>query len=219
MKGLPIDWNTGQIIVSIGRPKKGKSNSTKYFILKNALERGIYEFGIVFTKTKFDNEYNYLPDEYVYQGYEPEILQQYLDGLEQMEKIPKNFIVLDDMVSVIDRNEPVLSNLISTHRHYGNMDIFINTQYMYSTVNTPLFRECTSVALMFSTKMKRSIQGMYDCYGQLFDNVEEFKKHLLKSSKERYTAMVYIQDIEDKEDNYLIFKAPDMSKVKYKLDY
>ena len=60
---------------------------------------------------------------------------------------------------------------------------------------------------------------MYDCYGQLFENEEEFKKHLLKWTKETYSALIYLQEIDEKENNYLQFKAPDMSKKNYKLDY
>ena len=215
---LPVDWATPQIIVSVGKPKRGKSNSTKYFILKNSLERKIYSFGICFTKTKFNNDYDYLPDDYVFQGWDSSKLQQYLSGLEQMENRPRNFVILDDLVSVIDRNEPTIASFISTHRHY-NTDIYINTQYLYASVNTPLFRECTSVCLMFMTKMRKSIKGLYECYGQLFDDEEEFKQHLLNTTKEKYVAMVYIADIDDLEENYVEFLAPNMSKVKYKLDY
>ena len=218
LKKLPVNWKDPQIVVSIGRPKKGKSNSTKYFILKNALERDIYKFGICFTKTKFNNDYNYLPEEYVYQGWDEETLQKYLNGLENMEKRPRNFVIFEDLVSVIDRNNPTLANFISTHRHY-NSDIYINSQYLYSTVNTPLFRECTSICLMFSTKMKKSIKGLYETYGQYFENENHFKDHLFNTTKEKYTAMVYLQEIDNLEDNYLKLLCPNMDKYKLKLDY
>ena len=38
------------------RTKKGKSNAVKYFVLKNAIERDIYKFGICFTRTKFNED-------------------------------------------------------------------------------------------------------------------------------------------------------------------
>ena len=215
---LPIDWDTPQIIVSVGKPKRGKSNSTKYFILKNALEREIYKFGVCFTKTKFNNDYDYLPEKYVYQGWQPDKLQQYLDGLEKQKERERNFVILDDLVSVIDRNDPVISNFVSTHRHYRT-DIYINTQYLYASVNTPLFRECTSVCLMFMTKMKKSIRGLFECYGQLFQDEEEFKQHLLKTTKEKFVAMVYIADIDDIEENYISFLAPKMDEVNLQLEY
>jgi hypothetical protein len=59
---------------------------------------------------------------------------------------------------------------------------------------------------------------LYENYGQLFDNIHDFKAHYFKIAAEPFTAMLYDNTIEELENNYFSFKAPDMSKVQVKLD-
>ena len=68
---MEIDFKNPQIVVCIGKPKRGKSNATKYFILKNSIDKKIFKYGIVFTKTKFNNDYNYVPSQYLYTEFNP----------------------------------------------------------------------------------------------------------------------------------------------------
>ena len=86
----------------------------------------------------------------------------------------------------------------------------------------PTLRECTTVALLFNSKGKRTINGLFENFGQLFDNYDDFKNYFLALTKEPYVAMMYLQDIDDINNNYLYFKSPDMTQKQYKnimLDY
>ena len=208
-----IDFTKPQVGVFVGRPKMGKSNAVKYFILKNTINEKNFDFGIVFTRTKFNDGYDYIPDKYIYTEYKPEILQKYMKGLEKIandgKKIPPNFVIFDDLQGVLNRNDPILTNFVSSHRHYNCKAVFFCFQYLYGA--SPLLRECATFAVMFRSQGNRTLQGLYENFGQLFDNFEEFKKHFFKITKKKYNGMLYIQDISKKKKNYLRFKAPDMS--------
>jgi hypothetical protein len=85
-------------IVCVGACGKGKSNSIRYILLKNMVDRKFFQFGLVFTRTKFSEEYDFLPDKYVIDGYKEDVLRKYLDKLKKYKKehkeVPPNFVLL-----------------------------------------------------------------------------------------------------------------------------
>ena len=215
-----IDFSTPQIVVSVGKPKRGKSNAVKWCILKNAVDNQIFKYGIVFSKTaKMNDDYNYIPKEWIYEDFDTDILQQFIDGISKLDKKEPCFCVVDDQQGLLNRNDPVLLNFISIHRHL-NCTLFFNFQYLYGSM--PTLRECTTIALMFNSKGKRTIEGLFENFGQLFDNYNDFKNYFLALTKDPFVAMMYLQDVDNINDNYLYFKCPDMSQKKFKniiLDY
>lgn len=217
---MQLNFKYPQVTVCVGKPKRGKSYAVRWMILKNTIDKKIFKYGIVFTKTKFNGDFNYIPDEYVYENYDPEILEQYLDGIKQQQKIQPSFIIFDDIQGVIEANDPVLTSLIACHRHY-KISIFFCFQYIYGRGSTPVLRECTTNAILFNSKGDRTLRALYENFGQLFDSYNDFKEYFLKCTSEPYTAMLYIQDLDHIEDNYLQFKAPpNMEKYKHiKLDF
>ena len=217
---MQLNFKNPQVVVCVGKPKRGKSYAVKWAILKNTLDKKIFKYGIVFTKTKFNKDFEYIPDEYVYEDYDPLILQQYLDGIKQQDKIVPSFIIFDDIQGVIEANDPVLTSLIACHRHY-KISIFFCFQYIYGHGSTPVLRECTTYAILFNSKGDRTLRALYENFGQLFDSYNDFKEYFLACTSEPHTAMLYIQDLDHLEDNYLQFKAPaNMDKYKnLKLDF
>ena len=219
-----ISFKKPQVVVSVGKPKMGKSNALRYFILKNTLNKKIFKFGIVFTRTgKMNQEYSFIPKKYIYHEYKPELLKKYMNGLEKLKKqtgkIPPNFVIFDDQQGLLNRNDPTLVNFVSSHRHY-NSSCFFNFQYLFGA--SPLMRECTTYALLFNSKGHRTINGLYENFGMLFDKFDDFKEYFLFNTKKPYVAMLYDQNINEKQDNYKQFKAPDMSSKlwkKVKLQY
>ena len=95
-----ISFHNPRIVVCVGKPRSGKSNAVRYFLLKNILNKKKFKFGIVFTRTKFNDDYNYIPEKYIYTEYKPELLKKYMNGLEKLKKktgvIPPNFVIMDD---------------------------------------------------------------------------------------------------------------------------
>ena len=202
-------------LLFVGKPKRGKSNAVKYFLLKNLLE-GKFKFGIVFTRTKYSKEYDYLPEKYVYTGFQQDILEKYLSGMEKMleedKDIPPNFVVFDDLLGLLSKTNPTLLNFFACHRH-TNTSVFLCTQHLKSGASTTL-REITTHAFLFNTKTKNTLEALFECFGQLFDNFDEFKNYFFDLTAEQYVCMLYSQDVDDIDENYVAFQAPDMSQYK-----
>ena len=87
-----------QLYVFVGKSGKGKSYLIRY-LLSAMLQKKKVNFGLVFTRTKFNNDYDFLPDDKVMQ-YDEEILQNYVNNLEEMNKKKKKFhpILLCSMI-------------------------------------------------------------------------------------------------------------------------
>ena len=213
-----INFKRSQIIVNVGAPRMGKSNLTRYLLLKTILNKKIFKFGIVFTRTKFNEDYSYIPDQYIYTEYKPELLEKYMNGLEKLKKttgdIPANFVIFEDQQGILNKTDSVLTNFVSCHRHFNSTCIF-NFQYLFGA--SPLLRECTTYAFMFNSKGHRTINGLFENFGMLFDNMKEFKKYFLHNTSKKYTAIRYEQKQNKKERNYCRYKAPDVSGDEYKL--
>ena len=215
---MELNFENPQVVVCVGKPKRGKSWTTKYLILKNSVDNKIFKYGIVFTRTKWNHDYDYVPDQYVYDTYDPEILENYLEGLQNAETIEPNFVVFDDQQGLLNRNDPVLQNFVACHRHF-KCSVFWNFQYLYGS--SPLIRECATISILFNSKGERTLRGLYENFGQLFENFNHFKDYFLQLTSEKYVGMLYISDIDNIDENYLYWKAPsNLEMIKdVKLDY
>lgn len=213
---MELDFTTPQVCVFLGKPKQGKSWALRWAILRETVDKKNFKHGLVFTRTKFNGQYDYLPDDYVYEDYSAEILQQYLDGLKKMEQkdIEPSFILFDDIQGLLSNSDPSLTQLVSNHRHF-KISVFFCFQYIYGRGSTPVLRECTTMAFLFNSKGKRTLEALYENFGQLFDSFKEFKDYYLACTKEKHTAMLYVQDVDNKEENYLQFKAPSPQQMKH----
>ena len=220
-----LDLSTPSVLLFCGKPNKGKSVAIKFTILKHTLDKfqgcAKFQFGIVFTRTSYNSDYDFIPSDYVYDGYDEDILRQYLDGLkseiENGKSVPPNFVVFDDLIGLLSKNDPFLTNFLGTHRH-TNTYIFLATQHLKTGASTTL-REVCSHAIIFNSKQTNTIQSLYENFGQMFDNIGDFKDNFWDITKTPYTAMLYLQDTDNIEENYLAYKAPDTSQWDYTLDY
>lgn len=225
MSNPNLDLSKNACLLFVGKCNKGKTNGIKFLLQKHSLDNfkgcAKYQFGIVFTRTKFNHDYDFLPDEYVIEGYDQEILARYLQGLEDEiskgKKTPKNFVVFDDLIGLLSKNDPFLTNFLATSRH-TNTHIYLATQHLKTGANTTLREVCTH-GIIFNSKTFNTTQSLYECFGGLFANVKKFRKCLQETTKEPYSAMLYITDIEDINKNYLSWKAPDTSDWNYTLKY
>ena len=213
-------------ILLLGAPRKGKTNCCRYLLLKNSLEnfRGSakYEFGIVFSGSAFSGDYDFIANQdYVYGNYDQAILEQYLQGLEKMKaqgkKIPRNFVVLDDQIGLLNKHDPFLINFMSKIRHY-RCHLYLLAQHLKTGANTTLREVCTH-AIMFNSKSFNTLQSLFENFGQLFENFQQFKETFLRITKEPYTAMLYLQENDNINQNYMQIKCPDTSKWSFQIDF
>ena len=220
-----LDLSYPSCILLVGKPRRGKTNAIRFLLIKHSLDKfkgsAGFEFGLVFTRTKFNHDYDFLPDDYVIEGYDEEVLMKYLEGLEQEiakgNKVPPNFIVFDDLIGLLSKNNPFLTNFLGTHRH-TNTHIFLATQHLKTGASTTL-REVCDKSIIFNSKTFNTTQSLFENFGGLFSNVSEFRKCLQEITQEPFTAMLYLLDEDNIAKNYLKWKAPDTSDWDYKLDY
>src|SRR6185312_16865281 len=91
--------------ILVGSSCSGKSYLLRYLCTQLLRTRQL-KIGIVFTRTKFSNQYDWLPDHAVKERFSLEFLTKYLDYLkckadETGEKLPNTFIILDDCIAEI----------------------------------------------------------------------------------------------------------------------
>jgi hypothetical protein len=208
---LELDFERAQIISIIGTCGSGKS-----FLLRNMIfqfsKLGFFKFGCVFTGTSFNSDYEFMPEGSVHSDYSEAKLEKYISTLRTWlelhpgEKLPPNFLILDDLLGRMKPNTNSFNSLVSTFRHY-NMTIFITSQMMVRNIST-LLRELTDVAFVFRTRFKNSLESLYNAYGQLLENQDEFSELLNTATREQYSCLVYKARKEEKEDSYSSYQAP-----------
>ena len=218
-----LDYSKPQVSLFCASPRKGKSVAIKYTILHQTLsdqvpDEGKYKFGIVFTGSKFNNDYDYIPDEHVYEWDEhEEVLESYLAALQEMKEntgfIPPNFCVFDDVVGLMSKFDGQLNNFFSVHRHY-NCHVFIAVQHL-NTGSSTLLREVTTKAYMFAASGFNTIKSLFESFGQSFENLNQFKEFFLENTKHEYSALVYDSDAEA----FFMFLAPDVSDLDVQISY
>ena len=218
---LELDFSRAQIISIIGTCGSGKS-----FLLRNMIyqfsKNNFFKFGCVFTGTSFNTDYEFMPEGSVHSDYSEAKLEKYISTLRTWlemhpgEKLPSNFLILDDLLGRMKPNTNSFNSLVSTFRHF-NMTIFITSQYFVKNVST-LLRELTDVAFIFRTRFKNSMESLYNAYGQLLENQDEFNQVLNTATKEQFSCLVYKARKEHKEESYSSFQAP-KDDVKYKLKF
>jgi hypothetical protein len=66
--------------------------------------------------------------------------------------------------------------------------------------------------------MRNTIENLYNSYGAMFDMYDEFKQHFMKTTKEKYVAMLYMEKEDERDKNYIAIQAP-AAYPKYKFKY
>ena len=216
MKDLDLSGKS-KCIILVGKCGSGKSNLIRWLLLKNLVDKKFWKSALVFTNTKYSNEYDFLPDNYIIEGFNQELLNKYTDRLkkykEKHNKVINNVIVFDDLIGLIKNREPEFINFLGVHRHIGCHLIF-SFQHL-NTGSSTLMKEITTHAICFNSKMTNTMESIWLNFGQLFDNFEHFKRNFFDICKEAYTACLYIADNNELDNNYFKIKAPDMTKKKY----
>lgn len=197
-------------VLLVGKSFRGKSWLLRY-IVQTKYRQGHFKFGIVFSKTLFNGDYDWLPDKAKIEGYDENTLMRYFNNIKQIKlsgkEPPQSFIIFDDLVAVLDSKSKFFTNFLATHRHL-NIHVFIAVQYLLGTV-TPIFREQISISIMFLSKTRRTLEALYESFGGLFQSYKEFKDYFINgTSKQPYIAMVYQNSEDDIKKNYTFIRAP-----------
>ena len=212
---VEIDFTKHQVVLLQGKGGRGKSNAVRYFLIRNIVD-DVFEFGVVFTGSKLNKDFDFLPDEVVIEGFDEDILENYVAFLEEEKskgKLPINFIVFDDLVNLLKVHDTFLNNFITKVRHY-NCRIFICVQHLNQGASTVL-KEMTTNALMYKTTSFNTLRSLWENFGQSFESFNEFRSFFLDHTKQPFTALGF----DSNEERFYTFKAPLMTDFKEKLTF
>jgi hypothetical protein len=179
-------------------------------MLTDMLLKRVLKFGIVFTSTRHNGGYDYLPERFVYDGFNQEHLDNYIKFLVRIKDsgkvIPENFIVFDDIVSSINQSSRAWNEFIATYRHY-NITLLVTTQHINRCA--PMFREQAEHTYIFSLHTLAALKSSYESYGQLFPRLKNWTAFLTKHTEEEYKAVVWSKESRPKvELKYKTVRAP-----------
>jgi hypothetical protein len=175
------------------------------------LKQNYFKFGMVISRTKFNGDYDWCPDEYVKDEYDEQKLQQYINKLRMYKKskgyVPPSFLILDDVLGAVSVYSNFWTQLISQFRHF-NLTLIIASQSITSKLTSTLLRECVNISVMFRSVFKNTIVASFESFGQLFENYDEFLNLYLKITGQKYHALLFINDKDSKEQSYFDYIAP-----------
>ena len=222
------DDTAGQLFVFVGKSERGKTHFMRWLIL-DQIQRpsNPLRFGIAFVRTKFKKSYKFMPDDKIFEGYDEDILRQYIDNLDQIYeetgKIPHNWVIFDDLMGILKNGSLWFTNWIATFRH-RNTSVFIAVQYLTGKhAITPVMREQTSFAFMFNSKTNNTVKNLYENYGQLFEKEKDFKRylsdHTVPSKMGPFVCVVYNEKEDEIEKNYTPMRAPKEYNKSLKLNF
>ena len=199
-----------------GKCGEGKSYMLKY-LLTECLKKRVFKFGLVFSQSAlYNDDFNMVPKKYIVEGYNPEVLESYINKIKQWrkqnggKKAPPNFIVVDDILGSM-KDDHVWKSFISCHRHTSTY-VFISTQY--PALISCMAREIVNYAFVFKQSSKQAINAIYKTIGGGADNERDFEQKLKQFTSEKYHCMLF----NSRTDEYMEFSAPNKI-IKYNFKY
>ncbi len=138
-------------------------------------QKKLYKFGLVMTGSKWNGDFDFLPDTIVWEGYDEEKFEQYLETLKKRaeelkakgKKLPMSFVIFDDLLGQLS-NSDLFKSFISRFRQY-NLTLMIATQYAAEGKGcSTVLRACTDVSFMFPSLMANQVDAMHRAWGGWF---------------------------------------------------
>ena len=191
-----------------GKAGSGKSTLINYLlhdIQSNEDAYSRFERALVFTKTKFNHAYNFIPNQWVNAEYDEnklKALMNLLGSIRARGKMPRPTLILfDDCVEPSMFRKGVFRDLIYNRRHY-NISVVLAFQYMMG--NSPTFlRENCDFVCVFKQFSENSIKGIYSAFGFCFESEQEYLQQMRDLPKYHF---IYI---DSRENTSAIMIAPE----------
>lgn len=215
-----------RICLFIGAPESGKTHMIRYLMYVLAKKK-FFRFGKIFSQTaEFNDDYDYLPRHYL-EEWKEEKAQAYVDKIKNVvktqgnKKLGNNFLILDDLLGVMDPHTNFLKHLASIHRHL-KMTIFLTSQYLANNVST-LLRSICNHAFIFPGDDWNSHQLLWKAFGSSYYKFEEFQQVLKKAREVPHRCVFYTRKTKasakkdgDKKENdtFMYYQAPHVPKFR-----
>ena len=198
-----------------GKPRMGKSYLIRYMLSLHTKGKNIYKkfnYGIVFSKTVFNKQYDFFPSKYIYPAYNEDALRNLMAVQSQIRlehnKIPPQCVVIfDDCLDSKTFNSQLFRDLCCNYRHYS-ISLIVSTQYPY--LIPPVLRSTFSYVVIFKQFGKRAIEAVFDSHAQIgFDKLNDFKNYMATNTGDYKFIFVDNEcNYDDINEMYKIMKAP-----------
>lgn len=204
-----LDWfKTPSFSLLAASPRSGKSYLIE-FMLKKLWSEGRFSYGFVFSTTaKMNGDYNYLPQKFIYEAYDDDILLRIMAHQKSKggPRAPPAFLILDDCMGDANFKSKVFTKFTGGYRHY-NLTVFIAVQYINQIPQT--IKNCTTYAFFFKQKSLQSITALWKAFVSTFyDKVKKWQEDLEKYTR-NYWVLILDMDAEGaKEQCFLRIRAP-----------
>lgn len=192
-------------ILILGPPMSGKTHLIKYMIT-DLFKNKKLDYGLVFCKTSFNNSYNFLPEKYIHNDYNEEVIKNLLRiQIQQKENgnSKKAFIIFDDVLGSINLNSNFITELFTEYRHY-NLTILFATQYLLKI--PPLIRECQNNFICLGGNTDKTMKSVFENFMQDFKDYKTCREFILKYTKDY--NYILVKKNEPLESKYTVNKAP-----------
>lgn len=201
-------FNKSCIITLFGKSNSGKSYLTRYLVHQALLSKKFKQV-IVFCPTKFNNDFDFLPDECLVEGYDEEFLSVYLSNLkayaEKHKKIPPaSLLIFDDVIGDLKQTD-LFEHFCSTFRHYG-CSMILSSQLCSKGVGTVL-RTQSNYSFIFRQFDLRQKKSIWENFGNMMSE-KDYYLLLDEMTSEDHRCMFVNRDMKTIDDVYKSFKAP-----------
>lgn len=235
----PCDWfKRPKVFLVAGAPARGKTYLTRYFLQQFIFNKTVpraerLQFGAVYGHPSSIEEYDWLPPQCTHEVMESKEIDSKMGGYLKYlvaenkrlnEKkgrvgrrhevlLPPNFLVLDDIVGVLNSQSKTFNRFITTFRK-TNTTVFICVQYINSNISTTV-RQCIEYAIWFDFDNKKTIGALCDAFGTTFGSLKLFHEYIKPLLRKEYKGVkmtnpcvVWRRSEEDLCTRYCRYQAP-----------
>ena len=213
---MNLDFDKHFILNIFGMCLSGKSQCLKYILYYYA-KKNKFDHLLLFTNTSFNNQYDYIPEQFIHKAYDEDIIQNYMElqkGFILNGQNSRGIIIFDDCMGISHFLSPVFKTLSSQFRQF-NLSIIICSQ---SVTSIPLdVRNLAQYAIIFRFEAERVIKSCYESFGVLCNNWQDFKELLLNATNAKHRYLFYdkMKSIEGRNVAYKSLKCPLVGKFKF----
>lgn len=212
IKQLKFEFPSNMII--IGATGSGKSFAFKnlfYYHFRDKFDV-VYLFG---STVNLSNDYDYIPDEYKFDVYSPEMVMKIIQVAEHQVKNGNKkriAIIFDDSINFVSfQNNRLYDGLFSKSRHLG-ISVFVIIQHIKFC--SPCIRNNTGYVLVTKTHAE-NLDTLYELQ-HVYPSKKEFKSVMLQKMVNFNVIVFNNKDVY--ENKGYIFRA-NPKLPKFKLDY
>lgn len=216
---MKLDWKNFFSLLIFGCPGSGKTHLLRSIIYTASVKQE-FDHCLLFSATKNSPDYDFLDESYKYDAFDINAIEKYINfcKMHNEKKIKtRGLLIFDDIAGDQTFRSPLFKSLFSNYRHYGLSIIVVNQMI----VEVPLsLRSIIKYGCVYKYVNENDREKIYNCFGSLTNNKNEFYQLYDKYTKEQYMFLFFSQgNMYNSGDAYCGCRAPrKIPKFKLKFD-